>query len=95
MLYPVIVFCRMMRVISSACYAWKKRPKPLISADVLHLNRRIKMLFKRSQVGLGNRRMECPVRVSKGPRQRACFLFCLTKNETRYYILQCISIVSG
>jgi hypothetical protein len=95
MLYPETVLCRVMRVISSAYYAWKKRPRPLISADVLHLHRRMKMLFKRSQVGLGNRGMKCPVRVSKGLRQWTCFLFGLTKNEIPYYILQCISIVSG
>ncbi|MCP4001366.1 MAG: transposase, partial [Gammaproteobacteria bacterium] len=47
----------MMQVSSSAYYAWKQRPGQLISADVLHLNRRIKALFKQSRSSLGSREM--------------------------------------
>jgi putative transposase len=46
-----------MRVSTSAYYAWKKRPGLLISADVLHLHRRMKALFKQSRDSLGSREM--------------------------------------
>lgn len=42
---------------TSAFYAWDKRPGILISADTLHLYRRVKDFFKRSRGGLGNREM--------------------------------------
>ena len=57
MQYPVTVLCRVMQVSASAYYAWKKRPGQLISADVLHLHRRMKMLFERSRDSLGSRGM--------------------------------------
>ena len=57
MQYPVTVLCRVMQVSTSAYYAWKKRPRQLISADVLHLHRRMKMLFERSRDSLGSRGM--------------------------------------
>lgn len=57
MQYPVTVLCRVMQVSTSAYYAWKKRPGQLISADVLHLHRRMKMLFERSRDSLGSRGM--------------------------------------
>jgi putative transposase len=44
-------------VSTSAFYAWDKRPGILISADTLHLYRRVKDFFKRSRGGLGNREM--------------------------------------
>ena len=53
----MIVLCRVMRVSTSAYYAWKKRPGKLISADMLHLYRRIKALFKQSRDSLGSREM--------------------------------------
>ncbi len=47
--YPVTVLCRVMHVSTSAYYAWKKRPGQLISAEILHLHRRMKALFKQSR----------------------------------------------
>ena len=55
--FPVSVLCRVMRVSTSAYYAWKKRPGQLISAEVLHLYRRMKALFKQSRDSLGSREM--------------------------------------
>ena len=46
-----------MQVSTSAYYAWKKRPGQLISADVLHLHRTMKVLFKQSRESLGSREM--------------------------------------
>ncbi len=46
-----------MQVSTSAYYAWRKRPGQLISADVLHLHRRMKALFKQSRNSLGSRQM--------------------------------------
>jgi len=46
-----------MQVSTSAYYAWRKRPGRLISADVLHLCRRMKELFKQSRDSLGSREM--------------------------------------
>ncbi|MBT4451100.1 MAG: IS3 family transposase [Gammaproteobacteria bacterium] len=55
--FPVTVLCRVMRVSTSAYYVWKKRPGQLISADILHLHRRMKELFKQSRDSLGSREM--------------------------------------
>ena len=46
-----------MQVGTSAYYAWRKRPGKLIDADVLHLHRRIKSLFKQSRNSLGSREL--------------------------------------
>ncbi len=46
-----------MQVSTSAYYAWRKQPVKLIDADVLHLHRRIKSLFKRSRNSLGSREL--------------------------------------
>jgi putative transposase len=46
-----------MQVSTSAYYAWIKRPRELIGADVLHLHRRMKALFKQSRDSLGSREM--------------------------------------
>ncbi len=46
-----------MRVSTSAYYAWKKRPGQLITAETLHLHRRMKALFKQSRNSLGSREM--------------------------------------
>jgi len=46
-----------MQVSTSAYYTWKKQPGKLISADVLHLHRRMKALFKQSRDSLGSREM--------------------------------------
>jgi len=46
-----------MQVSTSAYYAWCKRPGKLISADTLHLYRRMKALFKGSRDSLGTREM--------------------------------------
>ena len=46
-----------MQVSTSAYYAWQKRPGQLISADTLHLHRRMKVLFEKSRESLGNREM--------------------------------------
>ena len=46
-----------MQVGTSAYYDWNKRPGKLISADVLHLYRRMKALFKRSRDSLGSREL--------------------------------------
>jgi len=55
--FPITVLCRVMQVSTSAYYAWKKRPGQLISADVLHLHRCMKALFKQSRSSLGSREM--------------------------------------
>ena len=55
--FPVRVLCRVMQVSTSAYYAWQKRPGQLISADVLHLHRRMKVLFEQSRESLGSREM--------------------------------------
>ncbi len=55
--YPVTVLCRVMGVSTSAYYDWKKRPAKLISAETLHLHRRMKALFKQSRDSLGSREM--------------------------------------
>ncbi len=44
-------------VSTSAYYDWLKRPGNVITAETLHLYRRIKQLFKRSRESLGNREM--------------------------------------
>ncbi len=46
-----------MHVSTSAFYDWSNRADKLISADVLHLYRRMKALFKRSRDSLGSREM--------------------------------------
>ena len=46
-----------MQVSTSAFYAWIKRPAQIISADELHLYRRMKQLFKKSRESLGSREM--------------------------------------
>jgi len=46
-----------MQVSTSAYYDWNKRPGQLISADTLHLYRRMKDLFTRSRDSLGSREM--------------------------------------
>jgi len=46
-----------MQVGTSAYYDWNRRPGKLISADMLHLYRRMKALFKRSRDSLGSREM--------------------------------------
>ena len=46
-----------MRVSTSAYYRWKKQPGQLISAEVLHLHRRMRALFKQSRNSLGSRGM--------------------------------------
>ena len=57
MQFPVTVLSRVMQVSTSAYYAWQKRPGQLISADTLHLYRRMKELFKQSRASLGSREM--------------------------------------
>jgi len=46
-----------MQVSKSTYYDWCKRPAEVISADTLHLYRRMKQLFKKSRASLGNREM--------------------------------------
>jgi putative transposase len=46
-----------MQVSTSAYYTWRKRPGKLIDADVLHLHRRIKSLFKQNRNSLGSREL--------------------------------------
>jgi len=46
-----------MQVSHAAYYAWLKRPAKLISADELHVYRRIKQLFAGSRESLGSREM--------------------------------------
>jgi putative transposase len=46
-----------MQVGKSAYYDWLKRPAKVISAEELHLRRRLKALFERSRDSLGNREM--------------------------------------
>lgn len=49
--------CRIMKVSSSAYYAWRNRPATLITADELQLYRRIKALFVASRESLGSREL--------------------------------------
>lgn len=60
--YPVTVLCWVMQVGPSAYYAWKKRPAKLISAETLHLHRRMKALFEKSRDSLGSREMKKKLR---------------------------------
>lgn len=46
-----------MQVSHAAYYAWVKRPAQVITAEELHLYRRIKQLFKASRGSLGSREM--------------------------------------
>tara|TARA_R110002110_G_scaffold415800_1_gene656293 strand:- start:49278 stop:49661 length:384 start_codon:yes stop_codon:yes gene_type:complete len=46
-----------MQVGKSSYYDWLKRPAKVISAELLHLCRRIKTLFEQSRNSLGNREM--------------------------------------
>ena len=46
-----------MQVSTPAYYDWNKRPGKLISAEELHLYRRLRALFKRSRESLGSREM--------------------------------------
>jgi len=55
--------CRIMKVSSSAYYAWHKRPAILITADELHLYRRTKALFVASRESLGNRELMKKLRI--------------------------------
>lgn len=55
--YPVSVLCEVMKVSRSSYYAWKQRPAALITAETLHLYRRMKALFKQSRSSLGSREM--------------------------------------
>ncbi|MFT6878996.1 MAG: putative transposase [Patiriisocius sp.] len=57
----------MLQVSTSAYYAWDKRPGNLISADTLHLYRRVKELFKQSRGSLGNREMVKKLRAEGYP----------------------------
>ncbi|RLB66880.1 MAG: IS3 family transposase, partial [Deltaproteobacteria bacterium] len=51
-----------MQVGTSAYYDWKKRPAKLISAETLHLYRRMKALFEQSRDSLGSREMKKKLR---------------------------------
>ena len=53
--YPTRLCCQVMQVSHAAYYAWLKRPAALITADELHLYRRIKQLFADSRGSLGSR----------------------------------------
>ncbi|MFQ3243959.1 MAG: putative transposase [Arenicella sp.] len=55
--YPVTMLCRVMRVCRSSYYNWLKRPSKRISAESLHLHRRMKELFINSRHSLGSREM--------------------------------------
>ena len=57
MKYPVVALCKVMKVRKSAYYDWRKRPGAVISADTLHLYRRMKALFEQSRQSLGSREM--------------------------------------
>lgn len=57
MKYPVVALCKVMKVSKSAYYDWRKRPGAVISADTLHLYRRMKALFEQSRQSLGSREM--------------------------------------
>ena len=55
--FPALKLCEVMQVSSSAYYAWRKRPGTLISAETLHLDHRMKALFRQSRDSLGSREM--------------------------------------
>ncbi len=51
------MLCRVMQVSKSTYYDWKSRPGKVISAETLHLHRRLKKLFEQSRNSLGSREM--------------------------------------
>ncbi len=51
------MLCRVPRVSRSAYYAWRQRPATVISADELHLYRRMKQLFNATRSSLGSREL--------------------------------------
>ena len=51
------MLCRVMQVSKSAYYDWLNRPSKVISAETLHLHRRLKKLFEQSRNSLGSREM--------------------------------------
>ena len=55
--YPVTTLCRVMQVSCSAYYDWRKRSFKVITAEELHVDRRIKALFEQSRDSLGSREM--------------------------------------
>ena len=55
--FPVRKLCSVMQVSKSAYYDWLNRPAKVISAEELHLRRRVKTLFERSRDSLGSREM--------------------------------------
>ncbi len=55
--FPVRRLCSVMEVSKSAYYDWSNRPAKVISAEELHLRRRMKALFEQSRDSLGSREM--------------------------------------
>ncbi len=51
------MLCRVMQVSKSTYYDWFNRPGKIISAQTLHLHRRLKKLFEKSRNSLGSREM--------------------------------------
>lgn len=55
--FPVRRLCSVMEVSKSAYYDWLSRPAKIISAEELHLRRRMKAVFEQSRDSLGSREM--------------------------------------
>ena len=60
--FPITLLCTVMKVSRSAYYSWHKRPAKVITADELHLYRRLKALFKESRNSLGSRELSRKLR---------------------------------
>ncbi|WP_163133852.1 IS3 family transposase [Agarivorans sp. Alg241-V36] len=56
--FPVLKLCKAFGVSRSAYYGWLKRPAKVISAELLHLYRRTKTIFKESRQSLGYRELQ-------------------------------------
>jgi len=96
----VVVLCRVMRVSTSAYYAWRQRPAQLISADTLQLYRRAKELFLQSRESLGKASLSQALR-KEGYAVGRCRARSLMKtlrlhcvNRVRVYCITAIAEVS-
>jgi putative transposase len=79
-----------MQVSTSAYYTWRKRPEKLIDADVLHLHRRIKSLFKQSRNSLGSRELMKNLRKEGIAISRYKVSKLMKKTEFKYHSACCL-----
>lgn len=90
--FPVRLLCRVMKVGKSAFYSWRQRPKPVISAEDLHVNSRMKALFDQSRGSLGSRELakklnEEGITIGRGKtRRRMKSLGLIVQQRTAYKV---------